>query len=231
MTDADLVRTRRSLHAVAELVLAGPQWRQSADIRLRVIPGGFRTVAAPDLRVTGADVISGNDRHRIAGNSATLAAALGVTAGMPEGVYHEGSGLAATDELTLNPDAAQRIIAAFEIGDSALRLLAPGEEPVLWPEHFDVGIRVDDINYGVSPGDGYLAEPYAYVGADPIPGDPFWNAPFGAARPMTEFSDAAAVRAFFAEGRDRRPTLGDAGSQHVAEDRRIRTGDATESSR
>jgi hypothetical protein len=203
MTDADLVRTRRSLHAVAELVLAGPQWRASADIRLRVTPGGFRTVTAPDLRVVGTHVISGNDRHRIEGNSVSLAAALGVTAGMPNGVYHEGSGLAPADELTLNPEAAQRIIAAFEMGDTALRLIAPDEEPVLWPEHFDVGIRIDEINYGVSPGDGYLAEPYAYVGLDPVPGDPFWNAPFGAARPMTQFGEAGAVRAFFADGRDR----------------------------
>jgi len=34
-------------------------------------------------------------------------------------------------------------------------------------------------------------------------GDPFWNAPFGAAVPLTELPDAAAVTAFFAEGRTR----------------------------
>lgn len=203
MTDADPVRTRRTLHAVAELVLAGPQWRDSNDIRLRVVPGGFRTVAAPDLRVAGTYVVSGNHRLPIEGTSEKLAAALGVIAGMPESVYHEGSGMTPADELTLDPDAAQRIIGALEMGDIALRLLAPDEEPVLWPEHFDVGIRVDEINYGVSPGDGYLTEPYAYVGADPVPGDPFWNAPFGAARPMTEFIDAGAVQEFFLGGRDR----------------------------
>jgi hypothetical protein len=203
MTDNDLVRTRRSLHAVAELVLAGPQWRASRDIRLRVTPGGFSTVAAPDLRVAGTELIAGNDRHRIEGTSATLASALGVTAGMPQGVYHEGSGSTPADELVLDQAAAQRIVDSLALGDVALRSLAPGEEPVLWPEHFDVGIRVDEINYGVSPGDGFLAEPYAYVGVAPIPGDPFWNAPFGAARPMTQFTDARAVQAFFIDGRDR----------------------------
>jgi hypothetical protein len=36
-----LVLTRQSLHGVAELVLAGPQYRQSGTIRLRAVPGGF----------------------------------------------------------------------------------------------------------------------------------------------------------------------------------------------
>lgn len=26
--------------------------------------------------------------------------------------------------------------------------------PILWPEHFDVGITLDQVNYGLSPGDG-----------------------------------------------------------------------------
>lgn len=73
---------------------------------------------------------------------------------------------------------------------------------MLWPEHFDVGIRVDGSNYGVSPGDGYLPEPYAYVGVDSVPSDESWNAPFGRGRPMAEFRDPEAVRDFFATGRD-----------------------------
>ena len=40
--------TRRSLHGVAELVLAGPQYRTSGSIELRVTPGGFATTVAPD---------------------------------------------------------------------------------------------------------------------------------------------------------------------------------------
>ena len=38
------------------------------------------------------------------------------------------------------------------------------QTPVLWPEHFDVGITLDKVNYGVSPGDDDIPEPYAYVG-------------------------------------------------------------------
>jgi hypothetical protein len=75
---------------------------------------------------------------------------------------------------------------------------------VLWPEHFDVAIRVHDVNFGVSPGDGFCAEPYAYVGVASVPADDkFWNAPFGAAVPLREFSDAPAVAGFFAAGRER----------------------------
>ncbi len=57
-----------------------------------------------------------------------------------------------------------------------------------------MAIRVDDINFGVSPGDGFIEEPYAYVGvASPPAGDPFWNAPFGAAVPLREFPDATGL--------------------------------------
>jgi hypothetical protein len=71
---------------------------------------------------------------------------------------------------------------------------------VLWPEHFDVAITVDDVTYGVSPGDAHSAVPYAYVGPSrPATGD-FWNAPFGASRPLAELGDGAEVTAFFREG-------------------------------
>ena len=49
---ADLETTRLSLQAVAELLLAGPQFEQSKSIELRVLPGGFGTVTAPDVRFT-----------------------------------------------------------------------------------------------------------------------------------------------------------------------------------
>lgn len=204
MTEPDLVTTRRALHAVAELVLAGAQHRACDDIRLRVSPGGFRTVAEPDLRVAGLDLVAGDRRIPISGGTpASLAAAVGVEAGEPANLYHDGSHAPVDLALRLDPAAVEQIMRGYAVGDAALRLFAPDEEPVLWPEHFDVGIRVDDVNYGVSPGDGFLAEPYAYVGVDPVPADPYWNAPFGRTRPMTEFTDAAGLRDFFAEGRER----------------------------
>jgi hypothetical protein len=204
MSESDIARTRRALHAVAELVMAGPQHRASGDIRLRVSPGGFRTVARPDLRVVGTDLVVGERRIPIGGATArSLGDRAGVEAGAPAGVYGEGSGASVDDELDVHPEAAARIARAYEVGDAGLLLLAPDEDRVLWPEHFDVGIRVGDINYGVSPGDGYLAEPYAYVGVDPVPSDPYWNAPFGRTAVMSGFGDAAELHAFFTDGRDR----------------------------
>ncbi len=206
MTDPDLVRTRRALHALGELVLAGPQYRVSGTIKLRASPGGFGTWVQPGLAVVGADLVKDGTTVPVSGRTAReLAASLGVIAGAPLDVYLDGSGMSVDDVLDVDAGAAAHIADAYARGDAALRLLAPDAEPVLWPEHFDVGIRVDDVNYGVSPGDGYLAEPYAYVGVDPVPvADPFWNAPFGAAQLMTSFADVLALRDFFADAGERR---------------------------
>ena len=96
---------------------------------------------------------------------------------------------------------AGQIADCFRDGDAALAAFAPEVERVLWPEHFDLAISVDQVNYGVSPGDDHLAVPYAYVGpwAPADVSGPFWNTSFGAARPLAEIDDLVG---FFAEGRD-----------------------------
>jgi len=200
--DTELTRTRRSLHAVAELVLAGPQYRTSGTIRLRVIPGGFATVAAPELRVDGVDLVTADGRVPMPGQSlGALGAAAGVSAGAPEGLYHEGCGAEVDEVVTVDPAGLARLESGFALGDRALRVFAPDAVPVLWPEHFDLGITVDEVNYGISPGDGYLGEPYAYVGPWQRREGEFWNAPFGAARPLRELSDVDALVTFFTSGR------------------------------
>lgn len=205
MTTSDLARTRTALHAVAELVLAGPQYRASGTIKLHVSTGGFRTWAEPALSVVGTDLAAKGVQMPISGRTAReLADAAGVDAGAPADLYGDGSGARVDDELVLDAPAAERITGALALGDAALRLLAPDAEPVLWPEHFDVAIRVDDVNLGVSPGDTFLDEPYAYVGVDPVPaGDPYWNAPFGVVAPVSAFDDPAALREFFEDARRR----------------------------
>ena len=198
--DATLISTRRSLHAVGELVLAGPQHAQTGEISLRALPGGFGTTHTPDLRVEGTDVVGAEATVGITGlTPAALAAALGVEARSLSDVYRDGSGVGLDDVLEVDPDAAARIADAFAAGDTALRALAPDETPILWPEHFDIGISAGEVNYGVSAGDTYLAVPYAYVGPWSVPtGDDFWNAPFGRALPVDEIPD---LLAFFTEGR------------------------------
>jgi len=64
---------------------------------------------------------------------------------------------------------------------------------VLWPEHFDLGIAVDEVNYGISPGDDGHATPYAYVGPWTQRTGPFWNAPFGALYPLDPAHDVDAL--------------------------------------
>ncbi|MFB9446289.1 hypothetical protein Dvina_10755 [Dactylosporangium vinaceum] len=190
--------TRRSLHGLAELVLAGPQYRSSGTIRLGVGGGGFRTVAAPELTVT-ADALVRGDGHRVDLAGRTLgevAAAAGVAIGAPENLYPDGSGAAAEDVVVL--DGAAQILEAFAAGDAALRALSGDVEPVLWPEHFDLGISLDEVNYGVSAGDSTIDEPYAYVGPWKARTGDFWNVSFGAAHPVRALPD---LLAFFEEGR------------------------------
>jgi len=205
-----LAATRRSWHGVAELVLAGPQYRRSGTIRLRVVPGGFATVREPDLRVEGAELVAA-DRLPLDGRTgADLAAAAGVDVGVPEGLYHDHSGVAADEALRVDPAAAAHLAACFAAGDAALRALAAAAgadaTPVLWPEHFDLGVTLDEVNYGLSPGDGYLGEPYAYVGPWKVRRGEFWNAQFGAARTVRELPTVEALTGFFTTGRERATT-------------------------
>ena len=198
-TDQALITTRRALHGVAELVIAGPQYALHGDIRLRVVPGGFAG-AASGVRVEGTELVWDGGRIPLGGSCRDLARAAGLTAGAP-GMYSDGSGVGPDDELSFDPDAVAVLLGWFERGDAALRAFAPDEEPVLWPEHFDVGYPLDEVNYGVSPGDDWYAAPYAYVGPWTHRDGAFWNASFGAARPATDLPDTDAVVAFFAQGR------------------------------
>lgn len=200
MTEStELARTRRSLHGVAELLLAGPQFRTSGRIELRVTPEGFATVAEPELAVEGPRLVTPSGALDLPGRTfREVAADAGVEAGDLADVYSGGPGVQPDETIELDPGALTTLLRAFAEGDRALRTFAPEETPVLWPEHFDVAITVGKVNYGVSPGDGFLPQPYVYVGPhEPHHGE-FWNAPFGAAHPVREVLDLVA---FFSEGK------------------------------
>lgn len=201
--DEALTRTRRSLHGVAELLLAGPQYAAGNGIRLRPVPGGFATVAAPDVRVEGVEVVTRDVRVRMRGTYAELARQLGVRPRRLDDVYAGGPGTAPDDLVDVDPRAAAEVADTFATGAAALGELAPDQTPVLWPEHFDLGITLDEVNYGVSPGDDAIPAPYAYVGPHEPRTGAFWNYPFGAARSLRELPDVAAVVAFLREGRAR----------------------------
>jgi len=176
-----LAATRRALHGAAELLLAGPQFRSEGTIRLRVVPGGFSTVTGRDLRIEGDRLVSDDESVILSGRSlSAVATDVGVEVTLLDDVYPDGSGVSPHEVVEVEGDAARRVCAAFQAGQDALRVFAPGCTPVLWPEHFDLSIDVDEVNYGVSPGDDSVLEPYAYVGPWTPREGAFWNAPFGA---------------------------------------------------
>ena len=175
--------TRRLLHGIGECLMAGPQRRAGGRFTLRVTTGGFATTGGPALRLDGTDLVV-DERRRVAvtGTFAEMAEAIGVVFGAPQDAYPDGRGVTAGDDVSLDPAAARLIQDWYVLADAALRVLAPRETPILWPEHFDVAILLDDVSFGASPGDAFHAMPYAYVSAGAHDDSDFWNAPFGAVR-------------------------------------------------
>ncbi|MFI7587312.1 hypothetical protein ACIB24_09590 [Spongisporangium articulatum] len=204
-----VVRARQVLHALAEQLLAGPQHRTTGEIALAVTDGGFATTASPggglerlEVRAGGVHAEPGGREVPLGRPVRSLAAVLGVRPGIPVNLYLEHAELGPDDDLGADPAALSVVLGALSDGAAALRALAPDETPVLWPEHFDVGLSVDEVNYGVSPGDAGHDLPYAYVGPwTPRTGD-FWNEPFGASRPLTQLAGVDGILAFFLEGRE-----------------------------
>jgi len=193
--------TRRSLHACAELLLAGPRFRETGTLRLRVGPRGFGTWEEPYVGQSAGDLVT--DQRRVALDGLTFERA-GVLAGLEtsrlDDVYGDGPKVDPSETIRLDRQSVRRVETVLLLGDGALREFLPDAEPVLWPEHFDVAITAGGVNYGVSPGDASSPEAYAYVGPQqPFTGD-FWNTPFGAARQLTTLRDVAGTVAFFREG-------------------------------
>ncbi|MEU8899655.1 hypothetical protein [Nocardia sp. NPDC048505] len=203
MDEAKYRQTRQSLHGVAELLIAGPQYREFGTIRLRVVLGGFGGAKLP-VSVLGTGLVGpGGGRVPLEGTYTEIAKAAGIGPGAPEGSYADTTGQQLDDEVRVDAEAAAIIGEWFATGDAALRCLAPDVTPVLWPEHFDLASSRSEVNFGVSPGDAAHPAPYAYVGPwTPRTGE-FWNAPFGALRPRADLPTASSLLAFFEEGRER----------------------------
>ena len=151
--------------------------------------------------MSGTELVTPTDRHPIRGRLADLAAHAGIEPRRLTDVYSGAPTIDLDDPVDLDPSAAAVLLGALAAGDTALRELDPAQPRVLWPVHFDVGITVDRINYGVSPGDALIGSPYAYVGPWEIPAGEFWNQPFGAALPVGDATDPATILDFFRTGR------------------------------
>ena len=197
----DLTHTRTALHGTAELLLAGPQYAESGTIRLRVVPGGIATVAAPDLRLEGVELVGAHGRHPLRGRYAEIAAAIGVTPRMLDDVY---SGRADVHRRRSRSTPTRRPCALSSTrSPSATPPCArspPTRSRCCGPSTSTSRSRSTEVNYGVSPGDAHLSEPYAYVGPWTPRTGAFWNQSFGAALPLSALGGADAVADFFREG-------------------------------
>lgn len=224
--------TRRSLHAVAEHVLCAARHAAVGRIGLRAAPGGFGTPHFGDdrrLLVVGIDLVREQYGERESAPLKTLAGAAefaGVGLGAPTEVFTASTAFAAEEVLRLDAADAAVVAGWFALGDHVLsrwraERSAAGDTAArvqLWPEHFDLACDLGDevagsgANYGFSPGDSAIGEPYVYVGpwATARPGaDPasFWDQPWGASLRRSQLvgvdDPAAHVLAWFAEARRR----------------------------
>ena len=198
---------RLTLQRVATHVLARRRWLHTQRFGLRVGADGVATPVfgedAESLRVVGATLYR---ERRVDGEARTTALAIDGTSLRALGAFADvdlGAAFSAghdTPELgdldapiSLDAGAVAVITAWYRVGHEALdhtiAAHADGAASVLqlWPEHFDLAVDLaagrTRANLGVSPGDGFSAEPYAYVGPwdSPRTGDvAYWNAPFGA---------------------------------------------------
>ena len=199
--------TRDALRRLAVYVVSPARKAVTGRIGLKATAGGFGTPPFGDdeqLRVEGGSL------HRRRGTTAdsapitslsAAAAFAGVTLSDDPGVGHDIPELGDPDApLPVSPPAALALGAWYAFSASVLEefraeLEADGREPStvqLWPEHFDLGCNIEGVNFGCSPGDGYSAEPYIYVGpwnTDVLSGD-FWNSPFGAVLAYKELLSA-----------------------------------------
>ena len=221
-TRTSFAATRGALHQVAEHVLAAGQYAATGSIRLRAVPGGFGTTrplpGGRMLEVVGVHLVVRDGTHAQEYPLTTLrevAERAEVALGLPASVYPPATALTPDAPLAVDEDDARLLADWYALADAALRGLEAGAEPVIWPEHFDIGITLAAVNYGASPGDAELPEPYLYVGphAGRPSGDEFWNASFGAARGIAHVQSVAEALEFLAAGRARVTSGGGAGQQ------------------
>ena len=111
----------------------GLEYEATGEIALRVTPGGFGTTAGPEMRLEGARP-AGDRKVPAAGSFRDLADRLGVKFGEPTIGYRDGSGAQPDDVADLDPAAVGVIVDWFALSD-VLRVLDPGQQPILWPEH------------------------------------------------------------------------------------------------
>ena len=202
--------TRDSLRKLASHVLSPARKAATGRIGLRAAPGAFGTpVFGTDaqLWIDGATLSCRLGAKTDSVDITSLAAAAdfaGVTLSDDPGIGNEPPPLGDVEApLTVVPAATEAIGAWFAFSAAVLEdfrteLNAAGRQCSVYYSFSalywrDLGFDTEGINFGCSPGDEYLADPYVYVGpsnTDGLPDGDFWNAPFGAVLAYKELLSA-----------------------------------------
>jgi hypothetical protein len=208
--------SRQSLHRLAEHVLSPALYAATREIGLLPAPGGLCTPKFGDpgrvIEVDGSELVlrqNGGERRAAVQTLRHAAAFAHIVPGMPAQVYAPATSCELDEPLELDPGVIRMLARWYALGAQGLdglitQLAGPeGVTATLWPEHLDYAATTGTVNFGASPGDASIVEPYAYAGPQagpPDDGDAFWNAPFGAARTIRTVDTAPAVLAFFLAG-------------------------------
>jgi hypothetical protein len=200
--------------------LAAARYRATQHIGLRPTPGGVGTPPFGDdeiARVEGAELVherAGEVRRTSITTLGAAAEFFGVPLGAPP-VYRAATPAPPDVPLPVEAAAVAALAEWYAFADERLAELRRRHDDQdstgaqLWPEHFDLAIELGAeaagtrANYGASPGDDTLPEPYFYVG----PWDerrrtgPFARYTFGAAMTYAELratdDHEAAARDFY----------------------------------
>lgn len=207
--------TRAAMHALAEHVIAPARYRAEGRIGLIPAPGGFGTPTFGDgerVRVEGVELIHERPGTTTRIGITTLhdaAAFVGIPLGAPTDVYKPVTAAMPEVALAVDAVAAKALADWYALGAAVLDKVLEtytAYEPTaltLWPEHFDLAASIGDeaagtrANYGASPGDTAISEPYLYVGPwdDARRTGVLGAHPWGASISYSELAEAADSRA------------------------------------
>ena len=173
---------REGMHALAEHVLAPARYRVDGHIGLMPSAGGFGTPtfgAGERVRIDGVELVHERPGTSTRVRITTLGAAaqfVGVPLGAPADVYKPATPCDPDATLALDLDAVHALAAWIALAETLLATISETYAThaptalTIWPEHFDLACELGDAdagtraNYGASPGDGAIGQPYLYVG-------------------------------------------------------------------
>jgi hypothetical protein len=173
--------SRDALHAIAEQVLSAAYFHATTHIGLRPTPRGFGTPEYGDqerVRVDATALVherAGTTRRHEITSLRAASGFVGVPLGAPP-VFTPATSFSPDEPLRIDRDAALALADWYALGAALLIDLRSAHADVsssdiqLWPEHFDLACELGDsdagsrANYGASPGDTTIPEPYLYVG-------------------------------------------------------------------